>query len=174
MRLRILTAVLVLVMTPVMVIAQLSDSELNRRVAAAQEEDADLPELLQGAAAARLLANHETAEDILADARGFLNGATGVVVNEMILQAMASGVPVLASGVGGIYSLVQDGRTGALVPSGNAHALASAILNLLKDDPLRLEMARNARDHVEKEFSSDGVATRVLEYYESLMDNGGF
>ena len=87
MRLVMLVPTLLLVTIPAQVGAQVSDAELNRRVAAAQGEDPGLPELVQGAAAARLMGNHDMAEEILDEAAVFLNGATGAVVNEMMADA---------------------------------------------------------------------------------------
>ncbi len=98
-----------------------------------------------------------------------------------VLQAMAAGIPVVASGVGGIYSLVEDGQTGVLVPSGDDKVLAESIKRLLADPRRRLEIARHARDKVESQFSAEKVAARVAEYYarrltllrERRVDTGG-
>lgn len=83
-----------------------------------------------------------------------------------VMQAMASGIPVIASGVGGIYNLIADGETGVLVPSGDAEALARAVADLLAAPTLRRELARHARERVEKEFNADSIASRVLEWYQ--------
>lgn len=86
-----------------------------------------------------------------------------------VLQAMASGVPVIASGVGGIFSLVKDGETGLLVPSGDPHALAQAICTLLASPQRRREMARRARDRVEMEFQASIIAARMLQFYQNRV-----
>ncbi len=91
-----------------------------------------------------------------------------------VLQAMAAGIPVIASGVGGIFNLVQDGQTGVLVPKGDASALAGAIQRLLEDPQQRIEMARRARERVEEAFDIHQVAKQVLEVYASqLAARGG-
>ncbi len=63
-----------------------------------------------------------------------------------VLEAMERGLPVVASDVGAVRTLVRDGETGALVPPDDPAALAGAIERLLADEPARREMARRARD----------------------------
>ena len=86
------------------------------------------------------------------------------------LQAMATGVPVVASGVGGLFALVKDGETGLMVPPGDPEALASAVARLLRNPALRRELARRARDRVETDFNADIVAERLLAIYAA--ENG--
>ena len=87
-----------------------------------------------------------------------------------VLQAMASGVPVVACGVGGIYSLIEDGENGLLIPSGDTDAMCSAICRLLNDGELRCKLIRNARNKVEQEFSAKKVASVLLEYYDEILN----
>lgn len=82
-----------------------------------------------------------------------------------VLQAMANGVPVVASGVGGLYDLIEDGLNGQLVPVGDPEALAKAIMWYLDHPAERMEMARQARQTIEKEFGADLAARRLIEYY---------
>lgn len=83
-----------------------------------------------------------------------------------VMMAMATGVPVVATGVGGLYDLIEDGVSGVMVPAGDAEALADAIWRLLKNESERREMAKQARDMVEREFSAELVAKKLLGYYE--------
>lgn len=83
-----------------------------------------------------------------------------------VMMAMATGVPVVATGVGGLYDLIEDGVTGVMVPAGDAQALADAIWRLLHNGAERREMAKQARNMIEKEFSSELVAKKLLGYYE--------
>jgi colanic acid/amylovoran biosynthesis glycosyltransferase len=69
-----------------------------------------------------------------------------------LIEAMALGVPVIATDVSGIPELVRDGDTGVLVPQRDAAALAEAIESLLDDPPRRRQLAVNARKLVEQEF----------------------
>lgn len=81
-----------------------------------------------------------------------------------VLQAMAMGVPVVASGVGGIFSLIKDGETGMLIPRGDSERLAGAVCELLDDPPKRQELARNARERIEADFDASRIARRFLDF----------
>jgi mannosyltransferase len=84
------------------------------------------------------------------------------------LEAMASGVPVIATTVGAFPELVVDGETGVLVPPGDVDAMV-AVAERLLDDPVRLAgMAKAARAHVEANFSLEREADAVTAVYESL------
>ena len=69
-----------------------------------------------------------------------------------ILEAMAAGLPVVASAVGGIPEIVRDGETGLLVPPGDADALAAALGRLLDDDGLRRRLGAAGRERALDEF----------------------
>lgn len=66
-----------------------------------------------------------------------------------VLEAMSWGLPVIASPVGGIPEIVKDGSNGLLVPPTDISAIAEAIRRLVEDEPLRLQMGKNARTSVE-------------------------
>lgn len=82
-----------------------------------------------------------------------------------VLQAQALGVPVVASGAGGVFGLVDDGATGLMVPPGDVEAMARAVVRLLRDPAGRMEMARQARDRVEEAFDVRRVARSMLAFY---------
>ncbi len=98
------------------------------------------------------------------------------------LEAMACGVPVVASAVGGIPEVVVPGETGMLVPLGQmkdapfepldagkfAADLAAAINELMRDGALRAEMGAAARRRVEEKFSWASIARRTAEVYREL------
>lgn len=84
------------------------------------------------------------------------------------LEAMAMGRPVIASEVGGLAYLVQDGINGYHVPSRNPEALAERIYELLTNDECREEMAQNARRY-SQQFSWTTIAARLLEVYGQLL-----
>ncbi len=86
-----------------------------------------------------------------------------------VMQAMATGVPVVATGVGGLYDLIEDGVTGVMVPASDAAALAEAIWRLLNNSSERLELAKQARERIEREFSAELVAGKLLEYYRECL-----
>jgi len=87
-----------------------------------------------------------------------------------ILEAMAAGVPVVASRAGGNPEVVDDGKTGLLVPPGDPVALASAILDLLRDPDRATGMARAGRERIRDRFSLAGMVTGVEESYIELLE----
>ena len=90
-----------------------------------------------------------------------------------VMQAMATGVPVIANGVGGLYDLIEDGKTGIMVPAGDATALADAIWRLINNPSERLELARQAREMIEKDFSAEMVGESLTEYYHECSNSFG-
>jgi glycosyltransferase involved in cell wall biosynthesis len=84
----------------------------------------------------------------------------------VLLEAHACAVPVVATAVGGTPELVLDGKTGLLVPAGNAGALASAMARLLDDVDLRDRMGAAARARVREQFTFEKQA----EEYQRLFD----
>ncbi|MEX2137773.1 MAG: glycosyltransferase [Pirellulales bacterium] len=82
-----------------------------------------------------------------------------------LMEAMASGVPVIASRLSGIPELVIDGETGILVPPRDAEGLAAAIARLADNAVLRTQLARAARQNVEREFNLDRNAARLARRF---------
>ncbi len=86
------------------------------------------------------------------------------------VEAMACGVPVVASAVGGLVDTVVDGHTGLHVPPRNADALAAALCRLLHDPALRAAMARRAACHAHPRYGWDTVAADTVRAYLAAMD----
>src|SRR3989338_7277652 len=83
-----------------------------------------------------------------------------------VMEAMAAGISVVASNVGGLPDLVKDGQTGFLTPVGDSAALGKRI-NAMLGDPVRaLNMARAARTLMEKEFSAERMVEGTIKVYE--------
>ena len=88
-----------------------------------------------------------------------------------ILEAMAAGVPVVASDVGGIYTLIQHGKNGLLVPPRNEDALADAIAKMLSDKEMAKEMVNASRSMIEEKFTINIMRDKVLNVYEELKES---
>jgi glycosyltransferase involved in cell wall biosynthesis len=86
-----------------------------------------------------------------------------------ILEAMAAGVPVAASRVGGIPEIVEDGVTGVLVQPGEAGALAAAVLGLLDNAPRAAELVRQARTRVNERFTVERMCEAYAALYRRLL-----
>lgn len=85
-----------------------------------------------------------------------------------ILEAMASGVPVIATSVGGIPDAIQDGVEGYLLAPGDVKGLADRIARLLNDDALAQKMGAAGRRKVECQFSTAAVMPRLEQIYNDL------
>jgi glycosyltransferase involved in cell wall biosynthesis len=94
------------------------------------------------------------------DAKGNVDGLPNV-----ILEAMATGLPVVASDISGIPLAVEEGVSGRLVPEGDAGALAAALIDLAADERKRRSMGAAARRRAERDLSWDAVAERYREAY---------
>ena len=86
-------------------------------------------------------------------------------MSNAILEAMASGLPVIANAVGGNPELVDDGICGLLVDAGDTTAMADAILRIVEDEAMRTSMGRAARARAESLFSLQSMVTRYAAYY---------
>ena len=84
------------------------------------------------------------------------------------LEAMACGVPVIASKVGGLQTVVQDGRTGFLVSNQSSREFAIKVDTLLRDRSLRTLFGYQSRQ-VAEDFGWEGMALAVAETYRELV-----
>jgi D-inositol-3-phosphate glycosyltransferase len=84
------------------------------------------------------------------------------------LEAMACGTPVVASQVGGLAYLVQDGVTGYTVPSGDVEALAGRLGDLIRDKTLRERLGVQAAQ-LAQDFSWEIIARKIRDQYQELI-----
>ncbi len=88
------------------------------------------------------------------------------------LEAMACGTPVVASQVGGLAFLVQDGITGYVIPDGDAHLLSQRLTALLSQPELRERMSSQAADYAQN-YNWQEIASRILNLYEDIVAKSG-
>lgn len=102
----------------------------------------------------------------------FVLPSLGEGISNTVLEAMASGLPVVATAVGGNLELVEEGVSGRLVPSGDAAALRDALAALLVDDDLRARCGERAREFVSSRFDWDRTVHEYKGIYDSLLAAG--
>ncbi len=87
----------------------------------------------------------------------------------VLLEAQASGIPVVAFDVGGINEAVRNGETGLLVKPGSTGELADALLKVLSDRALKEKMGTNGRRFVSESFTWDICAQKLLKIYDEAL-----
>ncbi|MFW2454384.1 glycosyltransferase [Methyloversatilis discipulorum] len=107
--------------------------------------------------------------DILRASDVLVHPATMEGFANVAMQAMAAGIPVVSSAVGGMPESVRDGVSGLLVPPCDPDALAGALLRLLADPALRAQFGRQGKDIVEREFTIDAMVEGNLAVYRELI-----
>lgn len=90
-------------------------------------------------------------------------------ISNTVLEAMATGLPVVATRVGGNDELVDEGETGALVPASDPEALADALRRYVDDSELRAAHGRAARARAEKVFGLDAMVAQYAALYEDVL-----
>jgi L-malate glycosyltransferase len=103
---------------------------------------------------------------LLARADAFLLPSSTESFGLVALEAMASGVPVIASDVGGIPEVVEHGRTGFLAPVGDVDSMAQYAINLLQDEALHRRVADEAQKQAKERFDY----RLIVPHYEQLYD----
>ncbi len=87
----------------------------------------------------------------------------------VLLEGMASGLPIVATGIGGIPEILDQGRSGILVRPNDPGQICEAFVRLFEDPDLLRELGRNARTEAERNFDWDVVAQRVFEVYRDSL-----
>jgi glycosyltransferase involved in cell wall biosynthesis len=85
-----------------------------------------------------------------------------------VLEAMAAGLPIVATPVGAVPEMIADGQTGFLVPVGDVDALTAALARLVADPSLRGQTGTRAADAARRRYDFDALERRLAEEYASL------
>ena len=86
-----------------------------------------------------------------------------------IMEAMAAGKPVVATDIGGIPEMVDDGETGLLFPVGDEEALRGCLARMNSDAEIRREMGRRGREKAEQLYGRDRHYESIMEVYGAVL-----
>lgn len=117
----------------------------------------------------RILGERSDVASRLAETDIFVLGSQFEGIPMAVIEAMLSGLPVVATRVGGLTELVEHGVTGYLCPPGETVAMATAIARLAGSAERRLSMGLAARDRAQKWFSSASMARGYLELFDTCL-----
>src|SRR5262249_33158774 len=90
-----------------------------------------------------------------------------------VMEGMGCGLPVVATQVGGIPEIVEEGQTGLLVKRGDADGLSAALVSLLADYERSARMGQAARSFAERRLDARKTARRLVELYNELTMSPG-
>ena len=99
-----------------------------------------------------------------------LSTVTQEAFGRVILEAQAAGVPVVATKVGGVVEIIDDGKTGILVQPKDTDGMADAVMSILKDRKLAQQLAAEAKKKLEGKFTLEHMAGKTLKVYEELLE----
>jgi glycosyltransferase involved in cell wall biosynthesis len=133
-----------------------------------RQELEDLSGKLQLTDRVRFLGQRRDLEALLPVCDAFVLSSLSEGMSFAILEAMAAGLPVVATRVGGNGELVEDRASGLLVPARDPAALAGALVELLRDAEMRLRMAGRGRQIVEERFDQARSIERYVALYQQL------
>lgn len=111
------------------------------------------------------LGHREDVPDLLDAADAFVLPSRSEAFPNGAIEAMAAGLPVVASAVGGLLDLIEPNRTGLLVPPGNAAALATALRRLFSEPDLAARLGQAAQTQVRQRYSFERMVASFEELY---------
>ncbi len=89
----------------------------------------------------------------------------------VVVEAQAAGVPVVATKVGGVVDIIEDGKNGLLVPPADHKSIADAVMRIFKDPQLARELAENAYAKVKEKYNVELMVKNTLEVYRQALSN---
>jgi len=114
-----------------------------------------------------LLSYYQNADIFVLPSIKFQNQTEGLGV--VLLEAMASGVPVIGSNIGGIPDIIKNNVNGLLVPPGDSKALAMAIIMILQDPDLAERLRKAGLETVKERFSWDAITEQFIDIYRNIL-----
>jgi glycosyltransferase involved in cell wall biosynthesis len=114
----------------------------------------------------RFMGTRHDLQDLYLAADVFVLPSVSEGMPMVLLEAMGSGLPVIASGLGGIQAVVMDGENGLLVPPAEVESLALAINRLLADEVLRERLSRNGKVLIHEEYTVDRMCERYARVFQ--------
>ncbi|RLG46912.1 MAG: hypothetical protein DRN90_05780 [Thermoproteota archaeon] len=120
----------------------------------------------------RLLGQRSDIPQILAGSDIFILSSKWEGFPYAIIEAMMAGLPVVATRVGGVEEMVENRKTGYLVPANDPLALTKAIQRLLEEPELRKKMGQAGREKALRTFTLDRMLTQTQKVYEEVLDEG--
>lgn len=111
---------------------------------------------------------------LLSAADGFVLSSAWEGMPNVVMEALAAGVPVVATGVGGVPELVESGKSGFVVPPRDPGALSEAMRRLMKLPPEQLkQMGQHGRQHIAANYGMSSMAKRWIGLFEELLNRKG-
>lgn len=118
------------------------------------------------------LGGQDMVESVLCKADLFLLPSASEAFGLAALEAMACGVPVVGSIVGGLPELVTDGETGYLEPIGDVKAMARRSIEILTNNGLHKKMSVKARNIAVEKFNTEKIVDEYRNFYQGVLENG--
>jgi len=87
-----------------------------------------------------------------------------------LLEGMSSGLPMIATNVGGIPEIIENGMNGVIVPPKNPEAIANQIINLIKDPELRTQLGTKARETILEKYTSEKVVNEYIKVFNDVIN----
>jgi len=100
----------------------------------------------------------------------FVLPAIAQPLGQILLEAMARGKAVVASGVGGVYAVLTDREDGLIIKGGDVEELTDALARLLQDDQMRASLGEAARRCVARRFRMETMIDRTLDVHREALD----